>query len=276
MINTYRFPTTDGLLRLWQHEASLKQAEPGSPLLTLAWNQGDDQKAIVDEVSLPFPSQSILPLMTGQTFRFAQPTRVVAWQFNRDFYCIMDHDQEVSCVGFLFYGSADTLLVRLDTCEQQKFGALLEVFVEEFETADTIQGEMLRMLLKRLIIKTTRLGKQQHVRPELTEDRLDIVRQFNVLVEQHYQQEHQVQFYADQLSKSPKTLSNLFRLYHHQSPSQVIQQRVVREAKRLFHYTELSAKEVAYQLGFHDAAHFSRFFKRTVGVSPTAFKQSVS
>ena len=91
------------------------------------------RRAIVDEVSLPFPSQSILPLMTGQTFRFAQPTRVVAWQFNRDFYCIMDHDQEVSCVGFLFYGSADTLLVRLDTCEQQKFGALLEVFVEEFE-----------------------------------------------------------------------------------------------------------------------------------------------
>ena len=281
MFFSYHHPATDGVLRLIQHEAAFdchclkdhRVTYRTEGLLTIAWNAGSEQEVIIDEVPLRFPAHSILPLMINQSFYFERPTDIIAWQFNQSFYCLADHNREASCISYLFYGSANALWVQLDAEEQRKFNVLLSIFTDEFETADSIQGEMLQMMLKRLIIKITRLGKQQHDHQEISEDRMGVIWQFSLLVERYYQREHQVQFYADQLNKSPKTLSNLFGLYNYRSPSQVIHQRVVTEAKRLFYYTEQSVKEVAHQVGFEDAAHFSRFFKRTTGISPSEFKR---
>ena len=47
------------------------------------------------------------------------------------------------------------------------------------------------------------------------------------------------------------------------------------EARRLFYYTDKSAKEVYTELGFEDAAHFSRFFKKHTNLSPSEFKKSI-
>lgn len=240
---------------------------------TIAYNRGQAQEVIIDEITYPFPSNSILPLVVNQSFRFEKPDQIVAWQFNREFYCIIDHDQEVSCVGFLFYGWNQTLFLPLDATHQHKIELLIQIFIDEFETIDNIQSEMLLMLLKRLIIIVTRLARQQHFNENLLPDgRFDIVREYNILVEHHYKTQHQVAFYAAKLNKSPKTLSNYFALYGAKTPQQLIHERLIMEAKRLFYYTDKSAKEVAYELGFEDAAYFSSFFKKQTGISATDFK----
>jgi AraC family transcriptional regulator, transcriptional activator of pobA len=244
-------------------------------LLTIAWNRGSAQTIIIDEVSHTFPANSIVPLVVNQSFRFEKPEQIVAWQYNRDFYCIVDHDKEVSCVGFLFYGTAGTLFIQLDETTERKLNFLLQVFIDEFQTEDNIQGEMLMMLLKRLIILCTRWAKQQYI-TTLSDDKMEIIRKFNLLVEDHYHAEHSVQFYAEQLHKSPKTLSNLFAIYNQRSPLTIIQDRVVLEARRLLTYTDKSSKEIAFEIGFEDAAHFSHFFKKQTGQSPTGFRQLLS
>lgn len=244
-------------------------------LLTIAWNRGESQPVLIDGVQYNFPSNTILCLMVNQTFQFANPECIVAWQFNRPFYCIVDHDKEVSCVGFLFYGSREMMFIELDSAKQYKIDLLLKVFLDEFETVDNIQQDMLQMLLKRLIIIITRLAKEQFLNAEeLTEPKLDIVRQYNLLVEKNYKVEHRVKFYADQLSRSPKTLANLFALYNDKSPLAIIQERVLLEAKRLLIYTDKSSKEIAYELGFADAAHFSVFFKKLTSFAPSDFRNN--
>lgn len=276
MIHSYHEPQTGGVLHLHDHEPAFERQfdRDRSPrLLTIAWNTGPDQPVTLDGIAHRFPGQSVLPLMVHQSFTFERPADVVAWQFDRDFYCIVDHDREVSCVGLLFYGANDPLFLSLDAAEQVRFNALLLVFTDEFSTRDTIQGEMLRMLLKRLIIKLTRLAKEQYVNPHLTPTDLDIVRRFNLLVEMHYRKHHAVSAYANLLNKSPKTLSNLFALYNQQSPLQVIHGRIALEAKRLLLYADKSAKEIAFELGFEEVAHFSRFFRNQTGTSATEFKE---
>ncbi len=278
MLYSYHEPKTGGVLNLICKEPAFERhffQERQNRLLTIAWNIGHDQIMTIDGIEHVFPTQSIVPLMVNQSVNFEHPNSVVAWQFDRDFYCIVDHDKEVSCVGFLFYGAKEPLFLRLNAPEQHKFDALLTVFYDEFSTHDTIQGEMLRMLLKRLIIKLTRLAKEQYLDPELTENDLNLVRRFNLLVETHYRKFHAVSDYANLLNKSPKTLSNLFSIYNQKSPLQIIHERIALEGKRLLLYTDKSAKEIAYELGFDEVPHFSRFFKKQVGLPPSEFKEQM-
>ncbi len=176
---------------------------------------------------------------------------------------------------FCFCGAKNPLFLQLDSKEQRQFDALLTVFADEFSTRDSIQGEMLRILLKQLIIKATRLARDQSLEPELTEADLDIVRRYNLLVENYYRTLHSVADYADWLNKSPKTLSNLFALASQPSPLHVIHSRISLEARRLLLYTDKSTKEIAFELGFSEAAHFSRFFKKQTGQPPSAFRESL-
>jgi AraC family transcriptional regulator, transcriptional activator of pobA len=106
----------------------------------------------------------------------------------------------------------------------------------------------------------------------MKESDFDIVRKFNIAVENHYKTKHQVQEYADLLNKSPKTLSNLFSIYNQKSPLHIIHERLSLEARRLLIYTDKSTKEIAFELGFEEVSHFSRFFKKQIGQAPTDFK----
>ena len=279
MIQQFYQSQSKALLRLVYDELAFDRVFYGKDrrerLLTIAWNRGDAQKVTIDTIDYEFPANRILCLMVNEAFYFEDPASIVAWQFNREFYCIVNHDKEVGCVGLLFYGSAQRMFIRLSEQDREKLVSLLQIFADELEMKDHIQGEMLQVLLKRLIIIVTRLAKEQFIpEEELPGDKLDIIRQYNWLVEQNYRKHHQVKFYAEQLNRSPKTLSNLFALYNRKSPLLVIQERIIQETKRLLIYTDKTSKEIAYFLGFEDAGHFSKFFKKQTGKSPSEFKDT--
>ncbi len=241
---------------------------------TIAWNPAETQVVIIDGAEHSFPKDSLLTLLFNQSFSFEDSSTIVAWQFNREFYCIIDHDSEVSCVGFLF-SSIDHLFVKLDDHARQKLQLLFDVFLEEFKTTDLIQNEMLLVLLKRLIIYVTGLAKAGYAPvKKLPEEKFHTIRKFNLLVEANFKSEHSVGFYAGQLCKSPKTLSNLFAIFNQKSPSHLIQERITIEAKRLLSYTDQSIKHITFDLGFEDVSHFSNFFKKNSGVSPSDFRNS--
>ena len=194
--------------------------------------------------------------------------------FDREFYCIRDHDHEVSCNGFLFLGSSAPAIVDLTEKERKSFELHFMFFEEEFETKDHVQGEMLRVLLKRLLIKSVRLLKKTIKDPSMEQSKIDVIRQFNLLVEANFKEKHKVSDYANLLNKSPKTISNLFTKYNDKTPLQVINDRIVLEAKKLLLLSEKSSKEIAFELGFSEASHFSKFFKNQVGMSPIYFKKN--
>lgn len=235
---------------------------------TLVLNTGGEQKVTIDKIAYTMPADAILPLVANQVFSFENPEDLVAWQFNRDFYCIVDHDAEVSCVGFLFYGIEHPFFVRLTEEDKAGISQIRSQCMEDMHVEDKIQGEMLRTTLKRLIIYITRIARRQTAgHCGHGTDKVDIVRQFNLLLEMHFRTQHEVQFYAQAMNKSPKTLTNLFGLCNYPPPSELIRRRIILEAKRYLYFTDKSAKEVAEDLGFASAAHFSRYFKSGTGVN---------
>jgi len=269
-------PKTGGKLTIYNGEADIEsplyKRDYDNKYFTIAWNKGKQQPVSIDGTDHPFKPNTVLPIMLNQEFQFERPKDVVAWQFNREFYCIIDHDVEVSCVGFVF--GLHNHFITLTRDEQQKFDLLLDMSIAEMQTTDQIQHEMLLVLLKRLILNVTRLARQESFSEPVPDDKYNLIRKFNLLVEAHFRTQHAVSYYAERLNKSPKTLSNLFALYGNRSPSQIIQERILIEAKRLLSYTGKSAKEIAYDLGFEDAAYFSAYFKKYTDLSPLEFRNN--
>lgn len=247
----------------------------GGTLSTIVCNHREEQTVVIDAASYFFPKDCVIALAANQHFTFERPCELVAWQFDREFYCIADHDKEVGCVGFLFYGIRHPLFIRLTQNETKNICLIEKLCIEDMEIRDRMQGEMLRTLLKRLIIGVTRIAKKQpEMGPGLANEKLDLVRKFNLLLEGNFRDQHEVRFYANALNKSPKTLSNHFALFNYPPPSKVIQQRIVQEAKRYLFYTDKTGKEIAYLLGFVSPAHFSRFFKQYTGGNISDYKRS--
>jgi len=48
--------------------------------------------------------------------------------------------------------------------------------------------------------------------------------------------------------------------------------RLLLQAQRELTYSRLSVKQIAFELGFTDAAYFTRFFRRLAGCSPAQWR----
>ena len=180
----------------------------------------------------------------------------------------------MSCQGILFYGSSHSPIISLNAPEVVSFESMFHIFKEEFRNKDQIQGEMLRVLLKRLLITSTRLITAQFIEASVSKSQIDLVRRFHVLVESHFREKHQVSAYAELLNKSPKTLSNVFKKTSDDSPLQVINKRIILEAKRLLMSSAKNVDEIGYELGYKEPAHFSKFFKSHTGLPPAKYKET--
>ena len=194
--------------------------------------------------------------------------------YNRDFYCIQIHDEEVACDGLLFNNIHNMPMVALDKNEIPFFTYIFGQMTDEFGLSDTSLEEMIRTYLKQLFIKSARLWKKQNLDTELTEQNSDLefFRKFTLLVEEHYKQKHHVADYAGLLFMAPKTITHKFKRLKLPQPNDVIKNRILLEAKRLLVHTNLTAKEVGYELGYDDPAYFSRLFVVKTGQTPSAFR----
>ncbi len=152
-------------------------------------------------------------------------------RFNRPFFCVIDRDSEVGCKGILFFGASNLPVFRIPPEELEKFDLLWRMFSLEMQSRDSLQIEMLQMMLKRLFILSTRLYKAQKMEGMEAESiQMNLIREYNFLVEQHFKTKHTVAEYADMLHKSPKTISNLFARLGAKTPLQLIQERKMLEA----------------------------------------------
>lgn len=100
-----------------------------------------------------------------------------------------------------------------------------------------------------------------------------IVDDFLHLVELHLQSHWTVIAYAKHIGVSSDRLNSVVRRAVGNSPHGHIQSRLMEEAKSLLLHSNLHVAEVAYKLGFSDAAYFNRFFQRHTDVAPGRFRQ---
>jgi AraC-like DNA-binding protein len=100
----------------------------------------------------------------------------------------------------------------------------------------------------------------------------EILGRFRGLIDERFAATRQVEEYAGLLGCSVRTLTRASLAATGRTAKQLVDDRVALEAKRLLAESDLSVAEVGARLGFSEATNFGRFFARTVGCSPGAFR----
>ena len=229
----------------------------------------------IDFETYSFDGSALFFMSPGQVFSVDSESINEAYkiQFVRDFYCIQTHDKEVSCNGVLFNNIYESPFVYPNEDEAQTLNFIISSLKYELQTSDTAQYDMLLSYLKQLIIHSVRI-KNFH-QPAVDESDSKLFKDFSLLVDQNFKKLHSVTEYANRLGLSPKSLTKHFQKAGLNAPSTIIKERLILEAKRQLLYSNESVKQIAYDLGFNDAAYFTRFFKKATNQSPLQFKTTI-
>lgn len=103
---------------------------------------------------------------------------------------------------------------------------------------------------------------------------VELLQSFRHLVEQNFRSRWSVAQYANQLGIGSTGLYDLCKRKLGRSPSDLVEERTLHEAKQLLIRSQLPVSQVARVLGFSDSAYFSRFFSRHIGMTATQFRKS--
>lgn len=177
---------------------------------------------------------------------------------------------------FLQFGSLPCM--ELTHAESQSLRSFISMVEQELKGSETdFSSEIIGGLIAATIYKvgdilTHYLTEHPEVDSPIHNRAEEYFRQFTELLGEHYKHERSVGFYARQLCITPKYLTTLIKRISGKSVSEWIDNYVIREAKTLLKYSNMSVQEIAYYLNFPNQSFFGSYFKRNAGMSPSQYK----
>lgn len=133
---------------------------------------------------------------------------------------------------------------------------------------------MLETLSRLLIIQIARLSSKRAMGTKANSEGLNLFRTFTDLVEDNYARHLNLQAYTTRLAVSESKLNRVCQNISNSSPKILINERLLQEVRRLLIFSNLTSKEICFQLCFSDPAYFSRFFKRHTGLTARQYRAS--
>ncbi|WHF52354.1 helix-turn-helix domain-containing protein [Chryseobacterium gotjawalense] len=231
-------------------------------------------KILVDFVEYEFKGQTVFFTSPFQNIQIITENNIEIQMlsFHGDFYCIEFHKKEVACNGLLFN---NIYLFPHFSLTKNTFDEIYDYFskIKEINVSEDFSGAVLRSYLQLILAISSKEKSKFLPSADLMQKDFKELKDFQNLVEQHFLVEKSPAFYANLLHISPNRLSKKIKAEFSKTPSQIIQERVILEAKKQIHLTRKSMKEVAGELNFEDEFYFSKYFKKHTGISPTQFRE---
>src|SRR5262245_35670507 len=131
----------------------------------------------------------------------------------------------------------------------------------------------MRGLLALIAVEVARLAAGR-VRGDLPSPNDATVIALRDLIEEHFQRERQLGFYADKLAMTVDRLNDHVKRATGVTAGHLIRQRILTEAKRQLVFTNQPIHAIAYDLAFSDPSHFARFFRKQTGIAPHEFRDA--
>lgn len=192
--------------------------------------------------------------------------------FSREFFHLKEQNKEL-IFEFPFFGNktANPTL----TPDKKHFEELLQLVLnikKEYRSEQDFTADIISSYLNILLLKCKQLFEKAQSLQQGDTTSSTLINRFQILLEKNFNKLHMVSDYAGLLSVTPNRLNDITRKSLGRTASDLIQERILLEAKRLLLHSDISTKEIAAFLSYEDASYFSRFFKKHTGLTPSDFK----
>jgi len=241
---------------------------------TVIWVRAGAGTHLVDFREYPIEKEVVFFISPGQVHQLRPAEHPQGWviTFSPDFlqhhHISEDFIREIN----LFNSFEQRPPVQLGPEAVEKLSTLLPLMEDTFRSGMPFRIAALSAYLKLFLLYCNQECVLQRPQQDPNDSGHRILRDFKELVTRHFRTLRKTSDYAERLHITPKYLNQVVRSLLGQTAKEVIQEKIVLNAKRELRYSAKSVKEIALELGFEDPLYFSHFFKTCTGQSPTSFR----
>lgn len=219
---------------------------------------------------------SLLFVGKGQVHCFDDLKKYKGYEliFTEEFYNITDSDIQFIRNSMLFSGFLNRHLLYLDKESFREFYRLARNIQAEIERPhDAHTHQIVKNLVNNFLLYVQRRqDMQQPLSSDFLPAHLSLVLQFRNLLEQQFKRNRSVAEYTKQMAVAEKKLGMATKDVLGKLPKDMIEERILLEAKRFLTHSQLTIKEICFDLGFDEPTNFTKFFKKYTGQTPAEFK----
>lgn len=155
--------------------------------------------------------------------------------------------------------------------------------LHEFQGSSAYKAETLGSFMRVLLFKIKELFWNTYDPLRESDSNSSIVTTFKHNLEAHFRDRvagntrvmYQVQDYAAAQQLHPNYLSTVIKSKTGKPVQAWITEKTIAEAQALLSRSTASVQDVAYRLAFKEPGHFSRFFKKHTGLTPSEFRDTL-
>src|SRR5690349_14038069 len=241
----------------------------------IIWFQQGSPTHLVDFDPIKIKTNTLLFLNKDTVQRFDNKTKFggKAILFTDSFFCKTETDTRFLRNSILFNDLFSVSQIQVNK-QFKLFADLLQQMTDELHNIkDNSQGDILQNLLHNFLLHAERERRKQNFTEIKKGADLDYVMLFKDLLETGYKSQKQVNNYAKQILITEKRLNQATTKVLGKSPKEIIDDRIMLEAKRTLAHTTESVKEIGYNLGFEEPTNFIKYFKKHSKFTPTEFRE---
>ncbi|HEY6915567.1 MAG TPA: helix-turn-helix transcriptional regulator [Paludibacter sp.] len=229
----------------------------------------------VDFTEYKIEDRTVYFIQPGQMHQVIFTAEPVGWvvTFTEEFLIANSIPEKMINDIYLFNDYGQSPPLPINERDFPVYKSLIEQMAHFAASLETYTLEAVGSLVKLFLIQSNNhctLRKSNN--PQLIETSNHILRTFKQLLNKKYAKSHMVSDYADELAVTADYLNKTVKNLTGKSAKDHIQSKLITEAKRSLLFSNISNKELAYELGFDESAHFNNFFKKITGQTPSEFR----
>ena len=229
--------------------------------------------------TIDFNSYSIKPgslffMLPGQTHDWTLSENIEGYIFfhTKSFYDLLFPNRRLDEYP-TFYLRDNLNHIQLKPKELVIFNSYFKNILTEYEQSNSLKYRKIGLLLDLIYIDSSRLRYKDEFNSKKTNSQMLYYKDLQLLIDRDFIILKKPKDYAEQLNVTVKHLNKIVKTLLNKSTSDLINERIILEAKRLISHGNLSIKEISDHLGYEDYSYFSRFFKKNTGMTPSEFSK---
>lgn len=244
----------------------------------IIWFQQGSPTHLIDFKPIKLKPNTLLFLNKDTIHRFDNKIKFggKAILFTDSFFCKTEADTRFLRNSILFNDLFSVSQIQVQK-QSKIFADLLQQMTEELQNIkDNSQAAILQNLLHNFLLQAERERRKQNFTEIKKGADLDYIMLFKDLLETEYKKQKQVNYYAREIIITEKRLNQATTKVLGKTPKEIIDDRIMLEAKRILVHTTESVKEIGHNLGFEEPTNFIKYFKKHSKLTPTEFREQNS